>query len=121
VIVLYFQTELINTSPYSINMALFLTAVGILLASPFSASGSLILPPKAQARFANWHLVRGVLFYATALILGFTYAYHHCHALKSAILPAQYDNQTLLMEGFVCGLPRQSEFSNAAEFCITSL
>jgi competence protein ComEC len=121
VIVLYFYTELINTSPYSLIVTLILTAVCVLLTHFFSTARHCKKTAQASLSVIRTTRFRRALFYGAGLVAGFAYAYHHCHAVKSAILPADYDNQILLLDGFLCGLPRESEFSRSAEFCINSL
>ena len=107
VILLYFCAEFINSSPYSLKNAGFLISI-ILLA----AAAGLVCTGRRYRTF---------LYAGFALIMGFCYAYHACFQLKDAIIPAQYDNQNLVLLGYLCGLPRQSEFSYSAEFCISSL
>lgn len=107
VILLYFCTEFINTSLYSIKNSGFFIAASIVLASIFSL-------------FVSRSFHRPA-FFVVALTLGFAYAFQLSFDLKEAILPYQYDKQTMLLEGFLCGLPKESAFSVSADFCLTSM
>ena len=107
VILLYFCAEFINTSLYSIKNSGFFLAV-----LPLQAAALLL--PKSS-------LIRRQVFFVTALILGFSYAFQASFSLKETILPVQYDKQNLILSGFLCGLPSYSEFSVSAEFCLSSL
>ena len=107
VILLYFCIEFINSSLF------FLKKSGFLLAVVFSFA--VLILAFISSRY------RTILFAASGLILGFCYAYHVCFQLTEAIIPANYDNQNLQMTGFLCALPKRSEFSYSAEFCITAL
>lgn len=107
VILLYFCTEFINSSSYSLKNAGFLIFL-ILVASVacFACIG---------------RRYRTFCYAGFGLILGFGYAHHICFQLKDSLIPAHYDNRSLVLVGYLCALPKQSEFSYSAEFCVTSL
>jgi competence protein ComEC len=115
VIVLYFFTELLNTSLFSIKTA------GLLVVALTVLKAAISFRIRSCRLSIDPYFVHAVYVFCMGLILGLCYAQQSCLQLKEAILPAHYDNQTLIVEGFLCGLPKRSEFSYSAEFCVTEL
>lgn len=111
VILLYFSGDLINSSKESLNycddFSLCVVSLSFLL---------LILSHlKASGKWLTTVLI--ILFF----LLGFIYALTEKSKVQLAIIPDVYQQKTIHLKAYLCGLPRKSSSGHSAEFCILSI
>lgn len=111
VILLYFSGELINSRKETLNIYVYLQIVIFLLI--FLISLAFITLRRA--------FLKALLLFLFSLLSGFYYAYQVAENIYSSKISSVYDQESIDVTVFLCGLPRYGEYSISADFCILEI
>lgn len=111
VILLYFSGDLINSSKESLNYCVSLQLSCLVI------SFLLLL----YALFSKEINILKIVYYLNLLFLGFSYAHSSVEKQVSARIPSTYDQQIIKVKAFLCSLPKRSDYSYSADFCLLEI